>query len=149
MQRNLQLVHTLSQHLWSGLSLKRSFFWSFTTLAFSLGCVCVGVCVQWQTAPVFLPGEPHGQRNQEDCGPWGHTSRTRLGDWTTTTALWMFKRFFLCVFFFTRTIFKAFIEFVTISFLFFVLFFWLQGTWDLNLPDRGLYPHPLHWKAES
>ena len=53
------------------------------------------------------------------------------------------KGFFCVFFFFTRTIFKAFIEFVTISFLFFVLFFWLQGTWDLNLPDRGLYPHPL------
>ena len=27
---------------------------------------------KWQLTPVFLPGESHGQRNLEDCGPWGH-----------------------------------------------------------------------------
>ena len=27
---------------------------------------------QWQPTPVFLPGEPHGQRNLADCGPQGH-----------------------------------------------------------------------------
>ena len=26
---------------------------------------------KWQPAPVFLPGEFHGQRSLADCGPWG------------------------------------------------------------------------------
>ena len=26
----------------------------------------------WQPAPVFLPGESHGQRSLEGCSPWGH-----------------------------------------------------------------------------
>ena len=25
----------------------------------------------WQPTPVFLPGESHGQRSQEDYSPWG------------------------------------------------------------------------------
>ena len=27
----------------------------------------------WQPAPVFLPGESHGQRSLADYSPWGHT----------------------------------------------------------------------------
>ena len=34
------------------------------------------------------------------------------------------------------TIFKVFIEFVTVLLLFCVLTFWLQGMWDLNSPTR-------------
>ena len=34
------------------------------------------------------------------------------------------------------TIFKVFIEFVTVLLLFCVLTFWLQGMWDLNSPPR-------------
>jgi len=26
----------------------------------------------WLPTPVFLPGESHGQRSLESCGPWGH-----------------------------------------------------------------------------
>ena len=26
---------------------------------------------KWQHAPVFLPGEPYGQRSLADCNPWG------------------------------------------------------------------------------
>ena len=26
----------------------------------------------WQTTPVFLPGESHGQRNLVGCSPWAH-----------------------------------------------------------------------------
>ena len=26
----------------------------------------------WQPAPVFLPGEPHGQRSLAGYSPWGH-----------------------------------------------------------------------------
>ena len=25
---------------------------------------------EWQPSPVFFPGESHGQRSQEGCGPW-------------------------------------------------------------------------------
>ena len=34
------------------------------------------------------------------------------------------------------TIFKAIIEFVTILLLFYILVFWLRGTWDLSSPTR-------------
>ena len=34
------------------------------------------------------------------------------------------------------TIFKVFIESVTILLLFYVLVFWLQGMWDLSSPTR-------------
>ena len=27
---------------------------------------------KWQPAPVFLPGEFHGQRSLAGCSPWGH-----------------------------------------------------------------------------
>ena len=27
---------------------------------------------KWQTSPLFLPGEPHGQRSLVDYSPWGH-----------------------------------------------------------------------------
>ena len=27
---------------------------------------------KWQSIPVFLPGESHGQRNLMGCSPWGH-----------------------------------------------------------------------------
>ena len=34
------------------------------------------------------------------------------------------------------TIFKVFIEFVTVLLLFYVLFFWLRGMWDFISPTR-------------
>ena len=30
---------------------------------------------KWQTTPVFLPGESHGQRSLAGCSPWGRKSR--------------------------------------------------------------------------
>ena len=27
---------------------------------------------EWQPTPVFLPGEPHGQRSLAGYSPWGH-----------------------------------------------------------------------------
>ena len=45
------------------------------------------------------------------------------------------------------TIFKVFIEFITILFLFYVLAFWPQGMWDLISPIRD-WTHLLHWKAK-
>ena len=32
----------------------------------------------WQPTPVFLPGEPHGQRSLAGCSPWGGTESARL-----------------------------------------------------------------------
>ena len=35
---------------------------------------------KWQPTPVFLPGEPHGQRSLAGFSPWGRNSRTRNSD---------------------------------------------------------------------
>ena len=58
--------------------------------------------------------------------------------------------FFLCgpfFFFLMWTIFKVFIEFVTMLLLFYVLFFWPGGMWDPG--DQGSNLQPLSWKAKS
>ena len=34
---------------------------------------------EWQPAPVFLPGESHGQRSLAGC-PWGHRESDRVND---------------------------------------------------------------------
>ena len=54
------------------------------------------------------------------------------------------------------TIFKVFIEFVTILLLFYVLFFWPQGVWDLSPPTRDRTHTPCigrrslnHWTARE
>ena len=36
---------------------------------------------KWQPTPVFLLGEPHGQRSLAGCSPWGHK------EWDTTLLL--------------------------------------------------------------
>ena len=36
----------------------------------------------WQPAPVFWPGESHGQRNLAVYSPWGRKDQTRLGTCT-------------------------------------------------------------------
>ena len=48
----------------------------------------------------------------------------------------MFFGVFFKIFFFMWTIFKVFIEFVTILFLFYALVFWPQCMWDLSFPTR-------------
>ena len=54
------------------------------------------------------------------------------------------------------TIFKGFIELVTILLLFYVLFFWPQGMWDLSSQTRGQTHTPCigkqsrnHWTARE
>ena len=54
------------------------------------------------------------------------------------------------------TIFKVFIEFVTILLLLYVLVFWLRGTWDLSSPARDQARTPCigwqslnHWTARE
>ena len=40
---------------------------------------------KWQPTPVFLPGEPHGQRNLAGFSPWGHkeSDMTEVTDLST------------------------------------------------------------------
>ena len=45
------------------------------------------------------------------------------------------------------TIFKVFIEFVIILFKFYVLVFLAMR--QVELPNQGVNPHPLHWKMKS
>ena len=49
------------------------------------------------------------------------------------------------------TIFKVFIEFVTILFRLYILVFWPPAMWDLNSgsEDQRLNWHPVHWKSKS
>ena len=35
---------------------------------------------EWQSTPVFLPGESHGQRSLAGYSLWGHKNQTRLTD---------------------------------------------------------------------
>ena len=58
------------------------------------------------------------------------------------------KHCILKIFLLIWTIFKVFIEFVTILLLFYVLFFWPRSTWDLSSPTRDRTSNPS-WKANS
>ena len=42
---------------------------------------------KWPPAPVFLPGKSYGQRRLAGCSTWGHNSRTRLSNSTSTCEL--------------------------------------------------------------
>ena len=66
-----------------------------------------------------------------------------------TQHLFFFFRFFFFSFFFFSmwTIYKVFIEFVTLLLLFSVLVFWLWGTWDLT-PRTEIKPTPPALKEE-
>ena len=44
--------------------------------------------------------------------------------------------YFLFIYFLMWTVFKVFIEFVTLLLLFYVLIFWPWGRWDLSSPTR-------------
>ena len=64
--------------------------------------------------------------------------------------------FLSCIFFVMWTIFKVFIEFVTILLLFYVLVFWPQGMWDLSSPTRDRTHTPCigrqslnHWTTSE
>ena len=59
-------------------------------------------------------------------------------------------------FLFMSTVFKVFIEFVTIFLLFYVLVFWLRGMWDLSSLTRNQTCAPCirrqnlnHWTARE
>ena len=65
---------------------------------------------KWLPAPVFLPGESHGQRNLEGYSPWRHKERdtteglTLYCYYTTRTELITFRNYF--VFFLLPLIYK-------------------------------------------
>ena len=74
-------------------------------------------------------------------------------DWSNFQVFFFFKLFF---FFLMWTIFKVFIEFVTILLLFYVLVFWPRGMWDLSSPTRDRTHTPCigrrclnHWIARE
>ena len=68
--------------------------------------------------------------------------------WLTCSCFILF--FLKCLF-----VFKVFIEFVTILFLFYVLDFWSQGRWDLSSPTGDLTHTPClgrslnHWTTRE
>ena len=45
---------------------------------------------EWQSTPVFLPGEPHGQRSLVGYSPWGHV-RVRHDGMAKTNAFRMVR----------------------------------------------------------
>ena len=59
----------------------------------------------------------------------------------------MFILFFIFCFILMWTIFKVFIEFVTVLLLFYVLVFWPQGMWLLG-PRPGIEPAPPALEGE-
>ena len=93
-----------------------------------------------------LPGEGNGNALQYSClenpidrGAWRAIvhrvakSQTQLSDYILKL-FFFFKIFFLL--FLMRTIFKVFVEFVTILLLFYVLVFWPGDPWDLIFLTR-------------
>ena len=65
-------------------------------------------------------------------------------------------KFCFKIFFLMWTIFKVFIEFVTILLLFYVLVFWQRGMWDLSSPTRDQTRIPFigrwslnHWTTRE
>ena len=88
---------------------------------------------KWQPTPVFLPGESHGWRGLVDCSLWGCRELDATKQLTHTH-----------------------IEFVTILFLFYVLFFCSWGMWDLRSLTRYQTCTPCtgrrglnHWTARE
>ena len=68
------------------------------------------------------------------------------GFFTTVPPGMQISFFFFKIFFLMWTIFKVFVECVTILFLFYILVFWPGGMCDLSyLPNQGLNPSLLHW----
>ena len=53
---------------------------------------------KWQPIPVFLPGEPLGQRGQAGYSPWGHkeSDMTERLDTSTNTS-WILRQGKLCI----------------------------------------------------
>ena len=49
---------------------------------------------RWQPTPVFLLGEPRGQRSLAGCSPWGHRSWTWLSDWAQS---WLSEIHCICI----------------------------------------------------
>ena len=51
----------------------------------------------WQSTPVLLPGEFHGQRSLAGCSPQGH-KELDMTEWLTLSLYWKPKWSFFCVF---------------------------------------------------
>ena len=92
-----------------------------------------------------LPGERNGNVLQYSClenpidrGAWWaivhRVAKSDIAKWLHSCSFFFSDFFFLL--FLTRTIFKVFVEFVTILLLFYVLVFWPGGLWDLIFLTR-------------
>ena len=42
---------------------------------------------EWQPAPVFLPGESHGQRSLAGYSPWGHKESDKIEQLNSTHSM--------------------------------------------------------------
>ena len=72
----------------------------------------------------------HKFLNKQVLGPW---RKFKISNFKNTSIGFLhFLLFLVVVFFLMWTILKVFIEFMTILLLFYVLFFWPQGMWDLS-----------------
>ena len=91
---------------------------------------------------------------------WEHPAPTNTSTWFSNPPYQLFIAvahfFFFFCFFLTWTIFKVFIEFVTILLLFYVLGFWPWGMWDLSSQTRDWTCTPCigrrslnHWTARQ
>lgn len=60
-----------------------------------------------------------------------------------------YKYFFLSVFLLMWTIFQAFVEFVTVLFLIYVLLFFFLAARHVDPAPTELNPSSLHWKVKS
>ena len=60
---------------------------------------------KWQTTPVFLPGEPHGQRSLAGYSPWDHKERLSMN-------AYIFQKFSFCKRRTGNSVFTYFISFL-------------------------------------
>ena len=99
--------------------------------------------------PVFWPGESHG--HGMSCKELDTTDQLSLH----FKAEYQLKSpFFFKTFWYGWTIFKVFIEFVTVLLLLYVLVFWTQGMWYLSSPTRDRTCTPCigllnHWTTRD
>ena len=94
-------------------------------------CVSCDFCIADRFFTAELPGKP--QNTPLPC-LLGQCSRGFPPNSLPASSL---SFFFFPRFFFMWTIFKFFIEFVTILLLFYILVFWPPGMWDLSFTTRS------------
>ena len=113
---------------------------------------------KWQPTPVFLPGESQGRGSLVGWRLWGRTESdtteqlSSSSSSSNSSSCHFFSRFF----FWMWTIFKVFIEFVTILLLCYFLVVWPWSRWDLTSLDSNQTHTPCigswslnHWATRE